>query len=141
MRVKDLRDIKDLKELKDLDRKDVIELLEELRVIASKSATELLGSGKKNARRAIGAPDEGAVRFALMGGVVVGMIVGAMLALVFSPFSTEARERLTKEVGRIRERATVKRGGENGGAYYPSEDAHETLRSPRTVTPEGTPTA
>ena len=141
MKVKDLRDIKDLKELKDLDRKDVIELLEELRVIASKSANELLGSGKKNARRAIGAPDEGVVRFALMGGVVIGMIVGAMLALVFSPFSTEARERLTKEVGRIRERATVKRGGENGGSYYPPENAPETPRSPRTSTPEGTPTA
>jgi hypothetical protein len=141
MRVKELRDIKDLKELKDLDRKDVIELLEELRVIASKSANELLGSGKKNARRAIGAPGEGAVRSALMGGVVIGMIVGAMLALVFSPFSTEARERLTKEVGRIRERATVKRGGENGGSFYPPEDAPGTLRSPRTGTPEGTPTA
>lgn len=141
MRVKDLRNIKDLNELKDLDRKDVIELLEELRVIASKSATELLGSGKKNARRAIGAPGEGAVRSALMGGVVIGMIVGAMLALVFSPFSTEARERLTKEVGRIRERTTVKRGGENGGSFYPPEDAPETLRSPRTGTPEGTPTA
>ena len=141
MKVKDLRDIKDLKELKDLDRKDVIELLKELRVIASKSANELLGSGKKNARRAIGAPDEGAVRFALMGGVVIGMIVGAMLALVFSPFSTEARERLTKEVGRIRERATVKHGGQNGGSFYPPEDAPETLRSPRTGTPEGTPTA
>lgn len=141
MRVKDLKDIKDLKDLKDVDRKDVVELLDELRVIASKSATEILGSGKKNARRAIGAPDEGAVRFALMGGVVIGMIVGAMLALVFSPFSREARERLSKEVGRVRERATVKRGGENGGSFYPPEESPETLRSPRTGTPEGTPTA
>ena len=141
MRVKDLKDIKDLKDLKDVDRKDVVELLDELRVIAGKSATEILGSGRKNARRAIGAPDEGAVRFALMGGVVIGMIVGAMLALVFSPFSREARERLTKEVGRVRERVTVKRGGENGGSFYPPEDAPETLRSPRTGTPEGTPTA
>jgi hypothetical protein len=141
MRVKDLREIKDLKDLKDVDRKDVVELLDELRVIASKSATELLGSGKKSARRAIGAPGEGAVRTALLGGVVIGMIVGAMLALVFSPFSAEARERLTKEVGRVRERGTVKRGSDNGGSFYPPEDAPETLRSPRTGTPEGTPTA
>ena len=141
MRVKDLREIKDLSDLKDVDRKDVVELLDELRTIASKSATELLGSGKKNARRAIGAPDEGAVPFALLGGVVIGMIVGAMLALVFSPFSTEARERITKEVGRVRDRATVKRGGDNGGSFYPPEDAPETLRSPSTGTPEGTPTA
>lgn len=141
MRVKDLRDIKDIKDLKDVDRKDVVELLEELRTIASKGATELLGSGRKSARRAIGAPGEGAIGFALVGGIAIGMIVGAMLALVFSPFSTEARERLTKEVGRIRERATVKRGSENGGSFYPPEDAPETLRSPRTGTPEGTPTA
>src|SRR5687768_16878170 len=113
MRVKDLRDIKDLRDLKDMDRKDVIELLDELRVIASKSATELLGSGKKNARRAIGAPDEGAVRTALMGGVVIGMIVGAMLALVFSPFSAEARERLTREVDRVRQRGNAKLGHDN----------------------------
>ena len=141
MRVKDLREIKDLSDLKDVDRKDVVELLDELRTIASKSATELLGSGKKNARRAIGAPDEGAVPFALLGGVVIGMIVGAMLALVFSPFSTEARERITREVGRVRERATVKRGSDNGGSFYPPESAPETLRSPTTGTPEGTPTA
>lgn len=139
MRVKDLKDIK-VGELKDVDRKDVVELLDELRTIASKSATELIGSGKKNARRAIGAPDEGAVRTALMGGVVMGMIVGAMLALVFSPFSTEARERLTKEVGRVKERA-LKRGSDNGGSFYPPENAPETLRSPSTGTPEGTPTA
>lgn len=140
MRVKDLKDIK-MGELRDIERKDVVELLDELRTIASKSATELLGSGRKSARQAIGAPDEGAVRSALMGGIVIGMIVGAILALVFSPFSTEARERLTKEVGRVKERASVKRGSHNGGSFYPPENAPETLRSPRTGTPEGTPTA
>ncbi len=130
MRVKDLRDIRDLKDLKDVDRKDVV---------------ELLGSGRKNARRAIGAPGEGAVPAALIGGIVVGAIVGALLALVFSPFgSGEARQRLTKEVARIRERVPVKSkgvGDHNGGSLYPPEDAPETMRSPRTGVSEGTPTA
>lgn len=145
MRVKDLRDIKDLKDLRDVDRKDVVELLDELRTIASKGASELLGSGRKNARRAIGAPGEGAVPAALIGGIVVGAIVGALLALVFSPFgSGEARQRLTKEVVRIRERIPAKtkgQGDHNGGSYYPTEDAPETMRSPRTGVSEETPTA
>jgi hypothetical protein len=141
MKIKDLRDIKDLKDLRDVDRKEVVELLDELRTVASKGAAELLGSGRKSARHAIGAPSEGAIRFALLGGIAIGMIVGAMLALVFSPFSAEARERLTKEVGRIRERKVVKHGGDNGGSFYPPEDAPETLRSPRADAPEGTPTA
>jgi len=142
MKIRDLRDIKDLKDLRDVDRKEVVELLDELRAVASKGAADILGSGRKSARRAIGAPDEGAVSMALVGGVVIGMIVGALVALVFSPFSSgEARERLTMEVGRIRERKVVKHGGENGGSLYPSEDAPETQRSPRTGAPEGTPTA
>lgn len=139
MRVKDLKDIR-MGELKDVDRKDVVELLDELRTIASKSATELLGTGRKSARRAVGAPDEGAVRFALLGGVALGVIVGAMLALVFSPFSAEARERVTREVSRVKDCAGMKRG-ENGGSFYPPENAPETLRSPSTEAPEGTPTA
>ncbi|MGH2378030.1 MAG: YtxH domain-containing protein [Candidatus Limnocylindria bacterium] len=142
MRVKDLSEIRDIKDLKDVDRKDVIELLDELRTIASKSATELLGSGKKNARRAIGAPGEGAVSMALIGGVVLGMMVGALLALVFSPFSRgEARERLTKEVSRIKERAPAAMRGDDGGSFYPPESAPETMGSPRSGSPEGTPTA
>lgn len=141
MRVKDLREIKDLSDLKDVDRKDVVELLDELKTIASKGANELLGTGRKNARRAIGAPDEGAVRFALLGGIAVGVIVGAMLALVFSPFSGEAREKLTREVGRVRERATAGRRENGGTSYYPPEDTSDTLRSPRSGMPEGTPTA
>ncbi len=141
MKVKDLKNIKDLRDLREMDRGEVVELFDELRTIASKSATELLGTGKKSARHAIGAPDEGAVRFALLGGIAIGVIVGAMIALVFSPFSVEARERLTKEVGRVRDRATVKHGSQNGGSLYPLEEAPETVRSPRTGAPEGTPTA
>src|SRR3989304_9492159 len=87
MRVKDLKDLRDIKDLKEVNREDVVELLAELRVIATKGANELLGTGKKSARRAIGAPSEGAVTLALIGGIVAGVIVGALMALVLSPFS------------------------------------------------------
>lgn len=139
MRVKDLKDLRDLKDLKEVSKDDVVELLDELRVIASKGATELLGTGKKNARRAIGAPGEGAVSMALIGGVMLGLMVGALLALVFSPFSSgEARRKLNEQVGKVKERIPSAPGrGSNGEGSY-AEETPDTLRSPRTGTPEGT---
>lgn len=141
MRVKDLRNIKDLRDLKDMSRDDVVELLDELRLITTKSAGDLVTGGRKTARKAVGAPDEGAVPAALIGGIVVGLIVGALFALVFTPFSgTEARRRLTTEAERMRERIpSAPRRGSNGGATW--DDTPEALRSPRSgepVTPGST---
>ena len=125
MRVKDLKDLRDIKDLKEVNREDVVELLDELRVIATKGANELLGTGKKSARRAIGAPSEGAVTLALIGGIVAGVIVGALMALVLSPFS--AGEARLPEQGRG-----------NGRGMYPHEEP-ETQRSPSTGLPETSP--
>ena len=138
MRVKDLKDLRDIKDLKEVNREDVVELLDELRVIATKGANELLGTGKKSARRAIGAPSEGAVTLALIGGIVAGVIVGALMALVLSPFSAgEARQRLVREVDRVRERLP-EQGRGNGRGMYPHEEP-ETQRSPSTGMPETSP--
>lgn len=135
MRVRDLRDIKDLRDLKDVKRDDVVELLDELRQIATKGAGDLLTGGRKGARKAIGAPDEGAVPAALIGGIVIGVIVGAVFAIVFTPFSgSEARRRLTTEAERMRERMpSAPSRGSNGGATW--EETPEKLRSPRSGEP------
>lgn len=130
-----VRDIKDMRDLRDLDTSDVIELLDELRAIATKSATGLLGEGRHRARRALGVPGEGAVSAALIGGLVVGLIIGAAFALIMSPFSGgEARRRLTEQVERARERMPQMQRGGNGRSVY-SEPPLGTAEPP--ITPSG----
>ena len=112
MRIKDIKDVRDLR---DISSNDVIELLDELRVIASKRGTELLGQGRAQARKAVGAPSEGAVSTALVVGIVLGAAVAAVMTLLMSPMrGTEARRRLTERVEKVRERA---RPDGNGRAH------------------------
>lgn len=139
MQVRDLKDLR-ARDLKDVKRDDVIELLDELRTIASKGATELLTGGKKSARRAIGAPEPGSVSSAMIGGVVIGLIVGALFALVFTPFSAgEARRRITSEMEKVRERRmpNAPRRESNGAAQW--DETPETVRSPKTGEPAAPP--
>src|SRR5262249_23054076 len=72
-----LRDIKDTNDLKDMSGNDVVDLLDELRAIATKRGTELLQQGRVQARKAIGAPEPGAVSSAFLFGIVLGAAVGA----------------------------------------------------------------
>jgi hypothetical protein len=109
MRIKDIKDVRDLREM---NTNDVVELLDELRVIATKRGTELLGQGRHQARKAIGAPDEGAVTMWFLVGVVVGAATAAVVTLLMSPMpGPEARRKLTEQVEKVRERARPEGNG------------------------------
>lgn len=122
MKVKDLSHIKDISDLKELNTNDVVELLDELRAIAMKRGTELLGQGRQQARKAIGAPEEGAIGGALLFGIVLGAAVAAVVTLLMTPMrGDEARRRLTEEVERVREKMPVTRPDGNGRSVYEQE--------------------
>lgn len=117
-----IRAIKDLRDLRGLSSGEWRDLLDELRAIAANRGTALIGQGRAEARRAIGAPDAGAVPAALIGGMVLGAIVGAALAILVAPWSgVEARRRLNDRVDRMRERAPQMRMGGNGRVRYEPE--------------------
>jgi len=99
MRIKDLRDLRDLREL---STNDVVDLAGELREIAAKRGLELLGQGKVQARRAIGAPGEGAVPLAVFAGIALGLVMGAIFASLATPVrGQEARRKLREQAGRL----------------------------------------
>jgi hypothetical protein len=109
MRMKDIKDVRDLREM---NTNDVVELLDELRAIASKRGTELLAQGRTQARKAIGAPGEGAVGTALVVGIVLGALAAAVVTLLMSPMpGPEARRKLTEQVEKVRERARPEGNG------------------------------
>lgn len=122
MRIKDIGKIKDPSDLKEISTNDVVELLDELRGIATKRGIELLGHGRREARRAIGAPGEGAVGSALVVGILMGAVVAAVVTLLITPLrGAEARRRLSQEVERVRERVPAARAEGNGRALYEPE--------------------
>jgi hypothetical protein len=122
MKIRDLRNIRDLGDLRDMNSNDVIELLDELRAIATRRGTELLGQGRHQARRAIGAPDEGAVTWAFLVGMLVGAATAAVATMLMSPVTgTEARRRLTEQADRVRERVAAARADGNGRPIYERE--------------------
>ena len=122
MKIKDLSHVRDLSDLKELNTNDVIGLLDELRVVATKRGTELLGQGRHQARKAIGAPDGGTIGSALLFGIVLGAVVAAVATLLMTPMrGTEARRRLTDEVVRVRERRHAPRPDGNGRRMYEQE--------------------
>ena len=124
MRMKDIGKIKDPSYLKEVSTNDVVELLDELRGVAAKRGIELLGQGRREARRAIGAPGEGAVGSAFIVGILVGAAVAAVVTLLITPLrGAEARRRLSQEVERVRERAPAARGEGNGRSAYEQEVA------------------
>jgi hypothetical protein len=101
---------------------DVADLLDELRAIATKRGTELLEQGRVQARRAIGAPDPGSVGSALIVGVALGAVIGAVVALLMTPVpGREARQRLAQQAEQMRERMPEMKVGHNGRRHYPVE--------------------
>ena len=87
--------------------------------IATKRGTELLQQGRVQARRAMGAPDPGAVGSAFIVGVALGAAIGALVAMLMTPMpGREARQRLTQQAEQMREqmreRMPEMRVGENG---------------------------
>ncbi|MDE3192462.1 MAG: YtxH domain-containing protein [Chloroflexota bacterium] len=114
-----MKDIKDLNDLKELNTNDVVALLDELRGIATRRGTELLAQGRAGARRAIGAPDEGALGTTFFVGVIVGAAIGALVAMLMTPTSgREARRRLGQQVDRARERMPEMRPDGDGRSIY-----------------------
>jgi YtxH-like protein len=121
MKLKDIRDTSDLREL---NSNDVVDLLDELRGIATKRGAELLDQGRAQARKAIGAPRPGAVGIALVMGVAVGALVGAVVALLMTPVpGREARQRLAQQVDQVRERMPEMKVGQNGRVRYRSYES------------------
>jgi hypothetical protein len=122
VKIRDIGKIRDLNDLRDIDTNDVIELLDELRAIATKRGTELLGQGRREARRAIGAPGEGAVTWAFLVGILVGAATAAVATMLMSPMTgSEARRRLTEQADRVRDRVAAGRLDGNGRSAYERE--------------------
>jgi YtxH-like protein len=117
-----LKDIKGVRDLRDLDSNDVIDLVDELRGVAQKRGLELLDQSKGQARRAIGSPDAGAVPSAFLGGIVLGLIAGAVVAFLMTPMpGQEARRKLSQQVDKVREQIPDKKSASqsgNGAAHY-----------------------
>src|SRR5438034_7998389 len=83
--------------------KDLQDVVDDLRGQATKRASELLGEGKTEVRRAVGGHSDGALFGAIALGMVLGAIVGAALALLYAPFTgDEARRRLGESVEKAR---------------------------------------
>ncbi len=115
MRMKDIHEARDLREM---SASDVVDLLDELRAIATKRGTELFAQGRAGARQAVGLPDERTLAVTFAAGIVVGAAVGAAIALLMTPMpGPEARRRLGKQVERARERAPGRRDGDGRSIY------------------------
>lgn len=90
------------------DMKDLTSRFRELSVDLQKSiedaVDQLAKEGKGQLRQSIGAPDTGTVWMAFAGGIILGAIVGGLVALLMAPKSgTELR-------GEIAERARQTNG-------------------------------
>jgi len=113
----------DLKDLK-LD-----EVLDEVRGAAVKRAAELLGEGRGQARRALGAHDNGAMFSVLTIGIVVGALVGAAVALLTTPASGSETRRKIADL-RSRERAETWESASTGDGH-PAAPAYSDLGGSR----------
>ncbi len=100
------------------------ELLEDLKDEAGKRASGVFGEGRKQARRATGSPDEGAVPTAFVLGILVGVALGALIALLVTPLSGEqARRKITEQVDKARGTGNDWQSATNGqpmGSAYQS---------------------
>lgn len=112
--------------IKDLKLDDVFD---DLRAQASKRIEELLKDGRKQARKAGGGHDDTAVFSAMTLGIIVGVIVGAAIALLMTPFSgQQARAKLSERVDKMRsdkdiatwDTSSVSGNGKAAGSYEPS---------------------
>lgn len=79
------------------------ELFNELRGEASKRASDIMGEGKTQVRRAVGGHDDTALFGTFALGIIVGALVGAVIALMVTPYDGgEARRRIGRRVDRMR---------------------------------------
>jgi YtxH-like protein len=91
--------------------KDLQDVVDDLKGQAGKRASELFGDSKSEVRRAIGGHSDGTLLGVLGLGLVLGAIVGAAIALLFTPFSgDETRRRLGESVDKVRSSDEMKAG-------------------------------
>ena len=91
--------------------KDLQEVVDDLKVEATKRASDLFGEGKSEVRRVVGGHSDAAIFGTLALGLVLGAIVGAAIALLFAPFpGNEARRRLSESVDKVRTESAGKAG-------------------------------
>jgi len=83
--------------------KDLQDVVDELKGQASKRASELLGESKTEVRRVVGGHSDATVLGLFGLGLVLGAVVGAALALLFTPISgDEARRKISEQVEKVR---------------------------------------
>lgn len=108
-----------------LDFKDLKldELVGGWRDEATKRASDLIGDGRSQARRSLGHHDDSQMFAMFVGGVLIGALVGAAVALLMTPFTgNEARKRISERVETLRSSADDlgMGGGSNGRSVYHS---------------------
>jgi len=85
-----------------------------------KRGMELFGEGKHQARKAIGAPEPGAVGSAFVFGILLGAVAAAVFTLLSTPWAgSEARRRLSEEVEKRVQNGSRQYG--NGRSVYERE--------------------
>lgn len=108
-----LTDIREVDDLKQMNVNDVVDVLDELRGIASKRGMDMLQRGRVQARRAIGAPDPGQVTIAFLGGLLLGAAIAAIATMLASPVPpAEARRKLNEQVEKARGRVGMRGDGQ-----------------------------
>jgi hypothetical protein len=110
--------------LKDLKLDD---MFEDLRAQASKRIEEVVSEGRKQARHAGGGHDDTALFSTLTLGIVIGLVAGAAIALLMTPFSgQQARAKLSERVDKMRsddlatwDGSAPSTNGKAAGSYEP----------------------